>query len=103
MSTSSPRSRRKEASERKDVSLTTDQISLWNRGAWQRHLPPGTDVEGLDLLVGESLPQVWRARWDEAPEAVALVDLGDGEKSLSRGDLKYHTAAMAARLSARGL
>jgi malonyl-CoA/methylmalonyl-CoA synthetase len=76
---------------------------VWNRAAWQRHLPQGTGVEGLDLLVGESLPQVWRARWDEAPEAIALVDLADGGTSLSREDLKHHTAAMATLLSARGL
>src|SRR5579864_7229724 len=78
-------------------------MSAWNREAWQRHLPPGADVDGLDLLAGESLPRVWRARWDEAPDAIALVDLGDGGKSLTRGDLNYQTAAMAALLYDRGL
>jgi malonyl-CoA/methylmalonyl-CoA synthetase len=78
-------------------------MSRWNRAAWQRHLPRGADVENLDLLVGESLPRVWRARWNEAPDEVALVDLADGGNSFSRADLNHRTAAMAALLSARGL
>jgi malonyl-CoA/methylmalonyl-CoA synthetase len=83
--------------------MTTNRISVWNRAAWQRHLPPGTDVAGLNLLAGESLPRVWGARWDEAPDEVALVDLGNGGTCFSRADLKHQTAAMAARLGAQGL
>jgi malonyl-CoA/methylmalonyl-CoA synthetase len=71
--------------------------------AWTPHLPAG---QSLPVLAGddESLASAWRARWDEEPERVALVDLtGEAEVALTRGELAQRSAAAAGVLHEAGV
>lgn len=69
--------------------------------AWARHLAPGVDPGGLDLLTEGSLPRAWSARWAEAPAHAVVRDV-DGSW-LDAGTLAERTAAVARRLLAAGL
>ncbi|MCU1451912.1 MAG: AMP-binding protein [Acidimicrobiales bacterium] len=69
--------------------------------AWSRHLPADTDPATVDLLVEESLPRAWRARWAEDPRAV--VALTPAGHKLTAAQLDERSAVVAGRLARAGL
>lgn len=84
--------------------MLPDSGDVRNQVAWRRHLPPGSDLEAVDLLARRSLPRAWRRLWEEQPEATAIVSLADTAASpLSRGYLNRVTAALARALARRGV
>jgi malonyl-CoA/methylmalonyl-CoA synthetase len=67
--------------------------------AWARHLEDPT--KDAEVLAGESLPRVWRTRWEETPNSIALVAI-DGS-SMTNEELEERSRVTAARLAATGL
>ncbi len=75
-----------------------------NRAAWLRHLPPGRDLESVDLLGEQSLPRAWRKLWHANPEMPAVIDLtGATERTVTRGELDRRTERIAFALHRLGL
>lgn len=68
---------------------------------WSRHLPPGTDPAGLDLLARRSLPAAWAQHWRDDPDVPVLRDV-DGTW-WTRGALDEVSSDRARRLLAAGL
>ncbi len=75
-----------------------------NRAAWARHLPPGLDLETVDLLRERSLPKAWRNWWRADPESPSVIDLtGAVERTITRGELDLRTQRLALALHRLGL
>ena len=72
---------------------------------WSDHLPADVDAATLDLVDGRSLVDAWRARWDEAPGAPALIDgtPGGERRTVSNEELDERSAVAARRLRAAGI
>jgi malonyl-CoA/methylmalonyl-CoA synthetase len=64
---------------------------------------PAELMSSYDLLAGGTLPRVWSAHWDRAPQRPALVDGGDPSVVVSNGDLADRTTLAAANLAGRGV
>jgi malonyl-CoA/methylmalonyl-CoA synthetase len=81
------------------------EFDRWSHESWQRHVPGLDDDLLATLTAEESLPRSWRARWREAPDAVALVSFeSSGDRGhLTRGEIELETARAAQFLSNRGL
>jgi len=69
--------------------------------SWKAHLPPGFDVEAIDVLAQESLPKAWTKRW--ALEARAIVALMPDGSRLSAGELEDRSRQVAGRLASAGM
>lgn len=72
---------------------------------WSTHLPPQVDAASLDLVAGRSLVDAWRANWEAAPEAAALLDgtSGGDRRTVTNGELDERSAIAARRLRAAGI
>ena len=66
-------------------------------------VPPGRWPAGPDLTPGQTLPDIWSARWAARPDAPVLVDGWDATRVLDGAALAGGTARVASALSASGV
>src|SRR5207249_76826 len=74
-------------------------------GACAAHLPPGVDLERLDLLAEGSLPAAWARRWAAEPGRPVLRDAlhRGGRGWVTQGQLDQASRRVAGRLHHAGL
>jgi len=69
--------------------------------AWARHLPPGVEAAGVELLAAGSLPRAWARRWAERPQAPAIRT--DATGWVTGEELEARSAESAALLAGIGV